>query len=43
MDNLGMTIYVLIWPIIVAAVLFVLVRAFVHEWRESRRSGEDLI
>lgn len=43
MDNWELTLYVLIWPLIVAGVLAVLVYAFVREWLESRRDGEDII
>jgi hypothetical protein len=43
MDNITLTLYVLIWPALVAVVLFVLTRAFLREWREARRSGRDLI
>ena len=43
MDNWGLTLYVLIWPVIVAAVLFVLSKAFISEWLEARRDGEDII
>lgn len=35
--------YVLIWPALVAGVLFVISRAFVAEWREARREGRDII
>lgn len=43
MDNWGLTLYVLIWPAIVAVVLFVLSKAFLSEWRQARRDGEDII
>ena len=43
MSTLFLTIYVLIWPAIVAVVLWVLVSAFVKEWREARRDGRPLI
>ena len=38
-----LTLYVLMWPLIVAAVLFVISRAFFAEWREARREGRPLI
>ena len=38
-----LTTYVLIWPLIVAVVLFVLVRAFMKEWRKARRAGRSII
>ncbi|EPR76659.1 hypothetical protein ADILRU_0984 [Leifsonia rubra CMS 76R] len=36
-------IYMLIWPVIVAGVLFVLVRAFLADWRKSRSEGRSII
>lgn len=38
-----LTAYVLMWPVIVAGVLFVLSRGFLGEWFEARRHGRDLI
>lgn len=43
MDHIGLTLYVLIWPVIVAGVLLVLSTAFIRDWRESHRDGEDII
>ncbi|WP_431711667.1 putative transporter small subunit [Glutamicibacter uratoxydans] len=43
MSVLGLTIYVLVWPVIVALVMFFIGRAFLKEWAEARRNGEDLI
>ena len=43
MSPVFLTIYVLIWPVIVAVVLWVLVRAFVHEWQTAKREGRPLI
>jgi hypothetical protein len=43
MSSTALTLYVLAWPVIVAAVLLVLSRAFFSEWREARREGRDLI
>lgn len=40
---LALTIYVLMWPVIVAAVLIVIVVAFTRETLESRRRGEKVI
>lgn len=37
------TVYMLIWPVIVAGVLFVLVRAFLKDWRVSRSEGRRII
>jgi len=38
-----LTLYVLIWPVIVLGVLVVIVRAFVKEWRQAKREGRSII
>ncbi|WP_232838972.1 putative transporter small subunit [Streptomyces triticisoli] len=43
MSTLALSVYVLMWPVIVAAVLFVISRGFFREWAEARRNGERLI
>ncbi len=43
MTNLALSFYILVWPMIVAIVLGVLVRAFVSELRAARREGRPLI
>ncbi|MCW4467005.1 putative transporter small subunit [Glutamicibacter sp. MNS18] len=43
MSVLALTIYALIWPVVVALVMFFIARAFLSEWREARRNGEDLV
>ena len=43
MTPILLTIYVLIWPVIVAGVLAVLVRCFVKEAAEARREGDPII
>jgi len=43
MTALILTAYVLMWPAIVAVVLFVICRGFVKEWLQSRRDGEPII
>lgn len=43
MSPILLTIYVLIWPVIVAGVLAVLVRGFVKEVAEAKRDGEAII
>lgn len=40
---LFITIYMLIWPVVVAGVLFVLVRAFFKDWRASHKAGRTII
>lgn len=41
--SLVLTAYVLIWPVIVAAVLFVISRAFISEWLQSRKEGRRMV
>lgn len=43
MTPILLTIYVLIWPVIVAGVLAVLVRNFVKEAAEAKRDGVPII
>lgn len=43
METLFLTLYVLIWPLIVAGVLFVITRAFFAELRQARREGRDIV
>ncbi len=38
-----LTAYVLMWPVIVAGVLFTIVRSFIAEAREARREGRPLV
>lgn len=43
MNPTVLTLYVLIWPVIVTAVLLVIGRAFLTEWVQARRKGRDVI
>lgn len=43
MTAIWLTAYVLVWPVIVAAVLLFIAGAFFKEWGEARRKGEPLI
>ncbi|WP_210768444.1 putative transporter small subunit [Occultella glacieicola] len=43
MSTIALTVYVLIWPAVVAVVLYVIGRAFFTEWLEARREGRDII
>jgi len=43
METFLLTAYVLLWPVLVALVLFVISRAFLREWAESRREGRPII
>ncbi|MGW5972238.1 putative transporter small subunit [Streptomyces sp. NPDC055186] len=39
----ALSVYVLMWPVVVAATLFVISRGFFREWAEARRNGHDLV
>lgn len=43
MTTFFLSLYVLVWPVIVVAVLFFISRAFIQEWLQARRNGEDII
>ncbi|WP_031508986.1 putative transporter small subunit [Streptomyces megasporus] len=43
MSTLALSAYVLMWPAVVAVVLFVISRAFFREWAEARRNGRRMI
>lgn len=43
MSNAVLTVYILMWPAIVAGVLFVISRGFLREWAAARREGRDLV
>ncbi|WP_212732690.1 putative transporter small subunit [Streptomyces oceani] len=43
MSSFALSAYILMWPVIVAIVLFVISRAFFREWAEARRNGEGMI
>ncbi|MGJ9402254.1 putative transporter small subunit [Arthrobacter sp. KK5.5] len=43
METFFLTLYVLIWPVVVAGTLFVIARAFFREWAQARRDGRNLI
>lgn len=38
-----MTVYVLMWPAIVAVVLYVIASGFYKDWKEAREKGEMLV
>ncbi|GAB6937331.1 putative transporter small subunit [Isoptericola variabilis] len=38
-----LTVYVLVWPVVVAGVLFVVSRAFYRELREAKAEGRSII
>jgi len=43
MNTTLLTLYVLVWPAVVAVVLFVIAGGFFREWRAARKEGRDLI
>ncbi|GHD03747.1 putative transporter small subunit [Zhihengliuella salsuginis] len=43
METFFLTLYVLIWPVLVAGVLFGIARSFLREWATARREGRRLI
>ena len=43
MTTIALTVYVLVWPIIVVGTLSVIVRAFIKDAREAKREGRPLI
>ena len=43
MSQVLLTLYVLVWPVVVVGTLFVILRAFIREWREARQQGRPII
>lgn len=43
MTTLFLTIYLLIWPVLVGIVLVVISRGFIREWRSARKEGRPLL
>ncbi|WP_312182876.1 putative transporter small subunit [Arthrobacter sp.] len=43
MTEFWLTVYVLIWPVIVAGTLIVICRGFFRDWVEARREGRRII
>lgn len=41
--TIALTIYMLVWPVIVAGVLFVIARGFFRELRQAKREGRPII
>ena len=38
-----LTAYILVWPVIAAGVMGVLLVSLVKDWREARRSGQEMV
>ncbi|WP_028281171.1 putative transporter small subunit [Arthrobacter sp. H5] len=43
METILLTVYVLIWLVIVAGVLWTVCRGFLKYWAESRKAGRSII
>lgn len=43
MDPLMLTVYALIWPVIVIGTLVVIIRAFAKDAREAKKEGRQII
>ena len=43
MSSFGLTVYVLIWPVLAAIVLLVLCVGLVRDIRRARRQGKELV
>lgn len=43
MTTFFLTLYILMWPVVVAGVLFIIARAFFKEMKEARERGETII
>ncbi|CVN68747.1 putative transporter small subunit [Micrococcus luteus] len=41
--TVGLTLYVLMWPVLVLAVLVAIARGFVADWAAARREGRSII
>lgn len=41
--TVGLTIYFLIWPVLVAGMMYVIARGFFKDWAEARREGRMII
>lgn len=39
----ALTVYILIWPVIVTVILAVICGAFYQEWRAAKKEGKDII
>ncbi len=43
METVFLTLYLLVWPVIVAGVLVVISRAFLRDWLQAKREGRQII
>lgn len=40
---LSLTVYMLMWPVLVTIVMIIIGRGFFQEWKEARDNGVDLV
>ncbi|HLU20349.1 MAG TPA: putative transporter small subunit [Pusillimonas sp.] len=43
MNALGLSVYILIWPVISTGILIMLIVALIRDMRAARRSGEEMV
>jgi len=43
MSVLGLSAYILVWPVISAGILIMLIVALIRDLRQARRNGDDMI
>jgi len=43
MQDIFMTAYILIWPVLVGIMMFVMGRGVVRDFTRARRNGEDMV
>ncbi|MBB4735974.1 putative transporter small subunit [Micrococcus cohnii] len=41
--TVALTVYLLMWPVLVLGVLIAIASAFAKEWRQARREGRMMI
>ncbi|MGO1394024.1 putative transporter small subunit, partial [Agrococcus casei] len=41
MSVIALTAYFLMWPVMVAVIMFTIARGFFKDWREARKNGES--
>lgn len=41
--TVGLTVYFMMWPVVVAGIMFVIGRGFYKEWAQARREGRKII
>lgn len=43
MTTIALTVYMLVWPVVVACVMYVIGRAFIKEAIDARKRGEPMV